>query len=88
MRIAIFARCSSVALRWAASAWPPGRLRVRIASGKLTLMDRYDYQRWEARGGTTFQERANKKVRSILESHRCERLPADLERALDELVNG
>jgi trimethylamine--corrinoid protein Co-methyltransferase len=43
-----------------------------------TLMDRQNYHRWAANGATTLQERANKKVREILESHRAERLPGDV----------
>lgn len=53
-----------------------------------TLMDRYDYQRWDARGATTLQERANKRVRTILEDHRAERLPDVVVAAVEAVVTG
>ena len=36
VRIAMLARCSRIAQRWAASAFPPGCLRVFTASAKVT----------------------------------------------------
>jgi trimethylamine--corrinoid protein Co-methyltransferase len=51
-----------------------------------TLSDRYDYQRWASRGATTLQERANKKVREILESHLAERLPQDVVKELEAVI--
>jgi trimethylamine--corrinoid protein Co-methyltransferase len=51
-----------------------------------TLSDRYDYQRWAAKGATTLQQRANKKVREILESHRVEPLPQDVVEAIEAVV--
>jgi trimethylamine--corrinoid protein Co-methyltransferase len=53
-----------------------------------TLMDRYNYQRWAANGATTLQQRANQKVRDILESHRAEPLPRDVAAAVEAIVAG
>jgi trimethylamine--corrinoid protein Co-methyltransferase len=52
-----------------------------------TLMDRLSYQRWDAKGATTLQERANQKVRRILENHRAEALPADVIQTLDRIAD-
>ncbi|MEJ2735414.1 MAG: trimethylamine methyltransferase family protein [Anaerolineae bacterium] len=51
-----------------------------------TLMDRFDYYRWEAKGATTLQERANRKVHALLDSHRAEPLPGDVIDALNAIV--
>jgi trimethylamine:corrinoid methyltransferase-like protein len=53
-----------------------------------TLMDRYNDQRWAARRTTTLQERANKKVCTLLENQRAERLPDDVVAAVDAVVTG
>lgn len=51
-----------------------------------TLIDRHNFTRWMARGGTTLQERANRKVRDIVQEHRAPRLPATVVEVLDEIV--
>lgn len=51
-----------------------------------TLMDRYDYQRWADRGATSLQQRANRKVRTILENHRAEPLPDDVVEVIEAVV--
>jgi trimethylamine--corrinoid protein Co-methyltransferase len=43
-----------------------------------SLADRFDYRRWSAQGATTLQQRAQRKVREIIESHRAEPLPKDV----------
>ena len=42
-----------------------------------SLFDRLDFHRWADQGSTTLQQRANKKVKEILASHRAEPLPTD-----------
>jgi trimethylamine--corrinoid protein Co-methyltransferase len=51
-----------------------------------TLMDRHNYEAWQSAGATTLQERANRKVRRLLETHRAESLPADIAPHLDEYL--
>ena len=51
-----------------------------------TLMDRNNYYRWEALGGTTLQQRANDRVRSILEHHRAPSLPESVRDRLESIV--
>jgi trimethylamine--corrinoid protein Co-methyltransferase len=51
-----------------------------------TLMDRQNYERWAESGAATLQERANHKVREILETHRAEPLPEDVRQALKAIV--
>ena len=51
-----------------------------------TLMDRQNYERWAESGSTTLQERANHKVRKILETHRAEPLSEDVRQALKAIV--
>jgi trimethylamine--corrinoid protein Co-methyltransferase len=53
---------------------------------KPTLLDRLDFHRWAEEGSTTLQERANKKVKQIIESHRAEPLPDDIVKKLDAIV--
>jgi trimethylamine--corrinoid protein Co-methyltransferase len=50
------------------------------------LIDRRNYQRWAERGATTLQQRANQKVRQILETHRAEPLPEDVAAAVWAVV--
>jgi trimethylamine--corrinoid protein Co-methyltransferase len=50
------------------------------------LIDRRSYQRWFDKGATTLQQRANQKVRQIIESHRPEPLPDDLAAAIRAVV--
>jgi trimethylamine--corrinoid protein Co-methyltransferase len=49
-------------------------------------MDRQNYERWAESGAPTLQERANQKVRQILETHRAEPLPEDMRQALKAMV--
>lgn len=51
------------------------------------LMDRHNYQRWAAQGATTLQQRANERVRHILEEHRVEPLPASVVKAIEAVVD-
>lgn len=51
-----------------------------------TLFDRLDFQRWEERGSTTLQDRANQRVKAILENHRAEPLPGDIVQKLNTIV--
>ena len=41
------------------------------------LIDRQDYNSWKASGSTTLKERANAKVRAIIDTHKPQPLPAD-----------
>jgi trimethylamine--corrinoid protein Co-methyltransferase len=50
------------------------------------LSDRKSYQRWAEAGGITFQQKANQKVRAILEEHRAEPLAPDVMQALQAIV--
>jgi trimethylamine--corrinoid protein Co-methyltransferase len=43
-----------------------------------SLADRQPYERWAEEGCTTLRERANRRVRAILDSHCCERLPSSV----------
>jgi trimethylamine---corrinoid protein Co-methyltransferase len=51
-----------------------------------SLFDRQNRDGWMAEGGKNMRERANERVRKILEEHRPEPLPADVLRALDGVV--
>lgn len=42
------------------------------------LMNRYNYDRWKETGAGDFGQRANSKVREILETHEVESLPPDI----------
>lgn len=50
------------------------------------LVDRHSYQRWLDRGATTLQQRANQRVRHILETHRPEPFPEDVVSAVKAVV--
>jgi trimethylamine--corrinoid protein Co-methyltransferase len=52
-----------------------------------TLSDRLDYRRWSARGATTLQQRARRRVRETIESHRAEPLPKDVIEAIRSIVS-
>ncbi len=52
-----------------------------------SLSDRLDYDRWAAKGSTTLQQRANQKVREMIETHRAERLPEDVLESVRAIVN-
>jgi len=49
-----------------------------------TLSDRLDYRRWFDGGATTLQQRANDRVREIIENHRAEPLPDDVLRKIKQ----
>ena len=50
-----------------------------------TLFDRFDYHRWAERGAVTLSERANQKVREILETHRPRPLPGEIVGAVESV---
>lgn len=50
------------------------------------LLDRQNYDGWSAAGGKSLRERANERVRQILEEHQPEPLPVDVAMALDGVV--
>ncbi len=51
-----------------------------------TLFDRQNYYRWADDGATTLQQRANLKVRRIIEDHRAERLPEGVIRKIKAII--
>jgi trimethylamine--corrinoid protein Co-methyltransferase len=51
-----------------------------------TLADKGTYSQWQERGGTTMEARAARGVDKILESHRPEPLPAEVQRGVREIV--
>ncbi|MBC8496985.1 MAG: trimethylamine methyltransferase family protein [Anaerolineales bacterium] len=52
-----------------------------------SLIDRLDYHRWAEEGSTTLEERANNKVKEIIENHRAEPLPDDIIQRLNSEVS-
>jgi trimethylamine--corrinoid protein Co-methyltransferase len=50
------------------------------------LLDRQNFDGWQAAGGLTLRERAAKQARSILTEYQPEPLPADMVGALDAVV--
>ena len=52
------------------------------------LFDRRNYTDWQAAGSTTLRQRARAKALDIMENHRAEPLPADVQRRIDEIVKG
>ncbi len=50
------------------------------------LCDRQNYEGWLADGALSLRERANARVQQILAEHTVEPLPADVARALDDVV--
>jgi trimethylamine--corrinoid protein Co-methyltransferase len=51
-----------------------------------SLFDRLDYHRWAAQGATTLRQRANQHVREIIESHRAEPLPGDVQESIESVI--
>ena len=51
------------------------------------LMDRNNFLRWEANGGTTLQERANQEVREVLAGYQSKGLPAAVVQELEDVCN-
>jgi len=52
-----------------------------------TVSDRFAYHRWAAEGATTLQQRANQKVREIIENHRAEPLPEEVVKRIDAIIS-
>jgi trimethylamine---corrinoid protein Co-methyltransferase len=50
------------------------------------LFDRRNYDDWKARGEKTLRQRAQEKALKILETHKPEPLPADIQKKLDEIA--
>jgi len=50
------------------------------------LSDRYDYRRWAEQGASNLQQRANQKVREIIDSHRAAPLPQDVVQNINSVV--
>jgi trimethylamine--corrinoid protein Co-methyltransferase len=50
------------------------------------LVDRRDYEGWKGEGGKTLRQRANEKVRRILESNKPEELSKDVQKSIREIV--
>jgi trimethylamine---corrinoid protein Co-methyltransferase len=50
------------------------------------LFDRNIHDRWEAKGGKTLRERARDKALRILDSHKPDTLPADVQKQVDKIV--
>jgi trimethylamine--corrinoid protein Co-methyltransferase len=51
-----------------------------------SILNRLEHARWQEEGSTTLQQRANRKAKAILESHRPPDLPADVVRVVKEVV--
>jgi trimethylamine--corrinoid protein Co-methyltransferase len=51
------------------------------------LFDRRNYEDWQRAGAKTLRQRAHEKALKILESHKPEPLPADVQSQLDAIVN-
>ena len=51
-----------------------------------TVFSRGNYEKWAGEGMTTLEQRLNEKVRDILENHRADSLPDNINRALAGLV--
>ena len=51
-----------------------------------SLADKKQYSLWLEQGGKTMEARAAEMVDSILENHRPEPLPADVQQALKKIV--
>jgi trimethylamine--corrinoid protein Co-methyltransferase len=52
-----------------------------------SVLDRFNYHRWAARGATTLQQRANHKVLELIEKHHSEPLPTDVVERLKAIVD-
>jgi trimethylamine--corrinoid protein Co-methyltransferase len=50
------------------------------------LLNRQDYDNWKREGGADFREKANQKVRDILETHRAPELPPEIVRGISEVL--
>jgi trimethylamine--corrinoid protein Co-methyltransferase len=52
-----------------------------------TVFDRFNYPRWSAKGATTLQQRANQKVREIIENYRAEPLPEGVVERINAVIS-
>jgi trimethylamine--corrinoid protein Co-methyltransferase len=52
-----------------------------------TVLNRLEHARWQEGGSATLPQRANRRARDILESHRPPELPADVARAVRAVVS-
>ncbi len=52
-----------------------------------TLFDRFNFQRWTERGATTLKDRANMKVINLIEEHRPDSLPSNLQEGIDQVLH-
>ena len=50
------------------------------------ILNRYSHDKWKEAGATTFDKRANQKVRDILENHQSPELPKDIVTRVKEIV--
>jgi len=53
-----------------------------------SIMNRLEYTRWQEAGCTTLQERANRRIRAILASHKPPELPAEVVRTVRAVASG
>ncbi len=51
------------------------------------LFDRHNYDGWRKAGGKTLRQRAREKALEILEQHKPEPLPPDVQEKIDQIVN-
>lgn len=51
------------------------------------LLNRHPYDNWKEAGATTYAERANQKVKSILKYHAPDQLPQDVIEGVNEIIN-
>lgn len=59
---------------------------MRQESSQAKLFDRRMYDAWEADGKKDIREIANEKARQILEEHEPERLPEDVIKKIDDII--
>jgi trimethylamine:corrinoid methyltransferase-like protein len=52
------------------------------------LMNRLEFARWKEAGSASFAEKANRKVRGILASHRVAEIPPETRREVRAIVEG
>ena len=51
-----------------------------------SIFDRLDYSRWAEQGGKKVRERANERVKEIIEKHRADPLPSDIVQKLNDFA--
>ena len=52
------------------------------------LIDRQNYQNWVNLGGKSLRQRVNEKTRWIIENHKPEELPPEVEREIKAILQG